>query len=55
MRHRSPAAGRAVLHGNRTYLLMDEDGQNPGTRIDFCGADYPASGRNIPGCTKRPA
>jgi tryptophan synthase beta chain len=41
----SLAGGRAgVLHGNRTYLLMDEDGQiNEGHSIS-AGLDYPGIG-----------
>jgi tryptophan synthase beta chain len=41
-----------VLHGNRTYLLMDEDGQIQDAHSISAGLDYPASALNIPGCTK---
>jgi tryptophan synthase beta chain len=40
-----------VLHGNRTYLLQDEDGQIlEGTR-SRPASTIPASARSIPGCT----
>jgi tryptophan synthase beta chain len=40
-----------VLHGNRTYLLQDEDGQIlEGTR-SRPGSTIPASGRSMRGCT----
>jgi len=39
------AAGRpGVLHGNRTYLLQDEDGQIVATHSVSAGLDYPGVG-----------
>ena len=32
-----------MLHGNRTYLLQDEDGQIIETHSVSAGLDYPAS------------
>ena len=41
----SIAGGRAgVLHGNRTYLLMDEDGQIQDAHSISAGLDYPGIG-----------
>jgi tryptophan synthase beta chain len=41
----SIAGGRAgVLHGNRTYLLMDEDGQIEDAHSISAGLDYPGIG-----------
>ena len=41
----SLSAGRpGVLHGNRTYLLQDEDGQISGTHSVSAGLDYPGVG-----------
>ena len=33
-----------VLHGNRTYLMMDDDGQISGTHSISAGLDYPGVG-----------
>lgn len=42
---RLAAAGRpGVLHGNRTYLLEDDDGQILGTHSISAGLDYPGVG-----------
>jgi tryptophan synthase beta chain len=38
-----------VLHGNRTYLLQDEDGQIIETHSISAGLDYPVSGRSTHG------
>ncbi|PWG61165.1 tryptophan synthase subunit beta [Sediminicurvatus halobius] len=45
-RHAAPlAAGRpGVLHGNRTYLMENEDGQIVGTHSVSAGLDYPGVG-----------
>jgi len=45
-RHAAPlSAGRpGVLHGNRTYLMADEDGQIQGTHSVSAGLDYPGVG-----------
>ncbi|QCF27891.1 tryptophan synthase subunit beta [Hydrocarboniclastica marina] len=45
-RHAAPLnAGRpGVLHGNRTYLMEDEDGQIAGTHSISAGLDYPGVG-----------
>ena len=41
----SIAGGSAgVLHGNRTYLLMDDDGQIPDAHSISAGLDYPGIG-----------
>src|SRR3989454_1538604 len=41
----APGAGRpGVLHGNRTYLLQDEDGQIVETHSISAGLDYPGVG-----------
>jgi tryptophan synthase beta chain len=41
----SIAGGRpGVLHGNRTYLLMDEDGQITEAHSISAGLDYPGIG-----------
>lgn len=44
--HAAPlSAGRAgVLHGNRTYLMEDENGQIAGTHSISAGLDYPGVG-----------
>ncbi len=44
--HAAPlAAGRpGVLHGNRTYLMEDENGQITGTHSISAGLDYPGVG-----------
>lgn len=44
--HAAPlSAGRpGVLHGNRTYLMADEDGQIMGTHSISAGLDYPGVG-----------
>lgn len=45
-RHAAPlTAGRpGVLHGNRTYLMADENGQIQGTHSVSAGLDYPGVG-----------
>ena len=45
-RHAAPlTAGRpGVLHGNRTYLMQDADGQIEGTHSVSAGLDYPGVG-----------
>ena len=45
-RHAAPlSAGRpGVLHGNRTYLMQDGDGQIEGTHSVSAGLDYPGVG-----------
>ena len=43
-RPRLPAAGPVVLHGNRTYLLMDEHGQIEEGHSISAGLDYPGIG-----------
>jgi tryptophan synthase beta chain len=45
-RHAAPlTAGRpGVLHGNRTYLMEDDDGQIIGTHSISAGLDYPGVG-----------
>jgi tryptophan synthase beta chain len=45
-RHAAPlCAGRpGVLHGNRTYLMEDGDGQIIGTHSISAGLDYPGVG-----------
>lgn len=45
-RHAAPlSAGRpGVLHGNRTYVMADEDGQIIGTHSISAGLDYPGVG-----------
>jgi tryptophan synthase beta chain len=45
-RHAAPlSAGRpGVLHGNRTYLMQDADGQIEGTHSISAGLDYPGVG-----------
>ncbi len=45
-RHAAPlSAGRpGVLHGNRTYVMADEDGQIMGTHSISAGLDYPGVG-----------
>jgi len=45
-RHAAPlSAGRpGVLHGNRTYLMEDENGQIIGTHSISAGLDYPGVG-----------
>ena len=47
----SLTAGKpGVLHGNRTYLLQDDDGPDPGRGIPFPPVStIRASGRSIPG------
>nr|WP_239090178.1 tryptophan synthase subunit beta [Marinomonas ostreistagni] len=44
--HAAPlSAGRpGVLHGNRTYVMADEDGQIEGTHSISAGLDYPGVG-----------
>ena len=44
--HAAPLqAGRVgVLHGNRTYLMADDDGQILGTHSISAGLDYPGVG-----------
>ena len=41
---RSRAAGPGVLHGNRTYLLMNDDGQITEAHSISAGLDYPGIG-----------
>jgi tryptophan synthase beta chain len=45
-KHAAPlTAGRpGVLHGNRTYLMEDENGQISGTHSISAGLDYPGVG-----------
>ena len=45
-RHAAPlSAGRpGVLHGNRTYVMADDDGQIIGTHSISAGLDYPGVG-----------
>ena len=40
-----------VLHGNRTYLLKDEDGQITEAHSISAGLDYPGIGPEHVGCT----
>ena len=44
MRRLSQAGGPGVLHGNRTYLLMNEDGQIQEAHSISAGLDYPGIG-----------
>ena len=41
-----------VLHGNRTFLLQDDDGQIIDAHSISAGLDYRASARSMPTCTK---
>ena len=41
---RSPAGTPGVLHGNRTYLLLDDDGQILEAHSISAGLDYPGIG-----------
>ena len=41
---RSPAGAPGVLHGNRTYLLQDDDGQIIEAHSISAGLDYPGIG-----------
>jgi tryptophan synthase beta chain len=46
-RHSAPLTSNAkagVLHGNRTYLMQDENGQIAGTHSISAGLDYPGVG-----------
>jgi tryptophan synthase beta chain len=45
-RHAAPlSAGKpGVLHGNRTYIMADENGQIQGTHSISAGLDYPGVG-----------
>jgi len=45
-RHAAPLSGghAGVLHGNRTYLMQDEDGQITPTHSISAGLDYPGVG-----------
>jgi tryptophan synthase beta chain len=43
-RHRCRPDVRGVLHGNRTYVLCDEDGQIVETHSVSAGLDYPGVG-----------
>jgi tryptophan synthase beta chain len=46
----SLCAGKpGVLHGNRTYLLQDANGQITETHSVSAGLDYPVSGPSTPG------
>jgi len=47
------AGARGVLHGARTYVLQDEDGQTIESHSISAGLDYPASGRSTP-TSRRP-
>jgi tryptophan synthase beta chain len=38
-----------VLHGNRTYILQDDNGQITETHSMSAGLDYPGVGPNTPG------
>ena len=40
-----------VLHGNRTFLLQDDDGQIIDAHSISAGLDYPGIGPEPPGCT----
>ena len=40
-----------ILHGNRTYLLQNDDGQITDAHSISAGLDYPGIGLNIHGCT----
>jgi tryptophan synthase beta chain len=44
MRPRCDAGRPGVLHGNRTYLLQDENGQIIETHSISAGLDYPGVG-----------
>jgi tryptophan synthase beta chain len=48
-KHAAPlCVGKAgVLHGNRTYLMMDDDGQIIGTHSISAGLDYPGVGPEL--------
>ncbi len=48
-RHAAPlCAGRpGVLHGNRTYLMQDDNGQITGTHSISAGLDYPGVGPEL--------
>ena len=48
-RHAAPlCAGRpGVLHGNRTYLMQDDNGQIIGTHSISAGLDYPGVGPEL--------
>jgi len=49
--HAAPlcAGTPGVLHGNRTYLMEDRDGQIIETHSISAGLDYPVSVRNTHG------
>ncbi len=52
--HAAPITSGApigVLHGFRSYLMQDENGQVLGTHSVSAGLDYPASARNTAICT----
>ena len=44
MRPRSTGGRPGVLHGNRTYLLQDDDGQIKDAHSISAGLDYPGIG-----------
>ena len=44
-----------MLHGNRTYLLQDDDGQILEGHSISAGLDYPGIGPEHPGCLKQAA
>ena len=44
MRPRSTGGRPGVLHGNRTYLLQDDDGQIIEAHSISAGLDYPGIG-----------
>src|SRR5690606_10580542 len=48
-RHAASLSGGSpgVLHGNRTYLLQDEDGQIAGAHSISAGLDYPGIGPEL--------
>ena len=41
MQHLYPAGTPGILHGNRTYLLQDDDGQITDAHSISAGLDYP--------------
>jgi tryptophan synthase beta chain len=53
--HAARFAGGAlgVLHGTRTYVLQDRNGQVAPTHSVSAGLDYPAIGPDTPGCAPR--
>jgi tryptophan synthase beta chain len=55
--HAASLAGGApgMLHGNKTYLLQDEDGQITEGHSISAGLDYPGIGPEHAGCTRSAA